>query len=191
MKKSPKIREINPDDVEYIKGDGPYSIIVFKDGEKLHSGYSIKRVSNFLGLVRVHKSYSINPKYANDIKGSYIYMECGKLPISRRRCNEVDNIVFDVKDKSEQYFLFIFDDCSSYYLDMLSVFAVAKTKEEAIDKIVNKFVSDGENDLIVNEKANVLKEFLNTSSHNKIELCSPIASGGIVSLRKPMFNQTN
>lgn len=138
MSKSLSVRNINPDDVEYVKGDGPYSIVVFSDRTSFSSGYSIKKVTAWLGLIRVHKSYAINPKYAHDIKGSYIYMDFGKLPISRRQYSEVDSIVFDVKEKPKEYYLFIFE--GNLLGEESMVFATATTKQEAIDKIIVRYI---------------------------------------------------
>jgi two-component system LytT family response regulator len=86
------IEFISPIEVIYIKGDGNYSIIHFKDGKKMTVSKTLKNIEEKLtdqAFIRIHKSHLINinelVKYVKH-DGGYVILSNGiKLGVSRNK----------------------------------------------------------------------------------------------------------
>lgn len=91
---------INPDDILYIKSDGPYSHFYFTDNRHLLISKTLKESEEVLpakDFFRVHNSYLVNMKYVVKYirgEGGEIVMSNGQqLPVSRTRKQEFLNLL--------------------------------------------------------------------------------------------------
>lgn len=83
---------LNPDDVEYVKSDGPYSHFYFSDGRHLLISKTLKEAEEVLPVetfFRIHHSYLVNLKYVTKYlrgEGGEVLMQSGTvIPVSRSR----------------------------------------------------------------------------------------------------------
>lgn len=86
---SSHLQEINPKDVEYIKADGIYTYIKYKNIEELYmTRRSIRewqeddRYKNF---IRINKKYFVNLKYIKSIN-KHTVLSDGEVLVTKRGC---------------------------------------------------------------------------------------------------------
>jgi two-component system LytT family response regulator len=86
---------INPDDILYVKSDGPYSHFYFTDGRHLLISKTLKEAEEVLpanDFFRIHNSYMVNMKYVQKYlrgEGGEVVMSNGEqLPVSRNKKQE-------------------------------------------------------------------------------------------------------
>ncbi len=83
---------LNPDEVEYVKSDGPYSHFYFMDGRHLLISKTLKEAEDVLpvqSFFRIHNSYLVNMKFISKYlrgEGGEVVMQSGEhIPVSRSR----------------------------------------------------------------------------------------------------------
>jgi len=83
---------LNPDEVEYVKSDGPYSHFYFTDKRHLIISKTLKEAEEVLpaaDFFRIHHSYLVNMKYITKYlrgEGGEVVMHSGEhIPVSRSR----------------------------------------------------------------------------------------------------------
>jgi two-component system LytT family response regulator len=83
---------INPEDILYVKSDGPYSHFYFNDGRHIIISKTLKEAEEVLpaeDFFRIHNSYLINMKYIKKYirgEGGEVVMSNGEqIPVSRTR----------------------------------------------------------------------------------------------------------
>jgi two-component system LytT family response regulator len=87
---------IQTDDITYLEGEGNYSFLYTKDGQKYLVSKTLKSYALILDaitFIRVHKSAIININYLQEIcvePDRYAKLKCGReVSISRRKIHEV------------------------------------------------------------------------------------------------------
>lgn len=71
----------------YVESEGNYCDFFFENGNRMTVRISLTNVSEMLEneLIRTHKSYSVNPKYAMRVTSVKIYLSNGdQIPIGRK-----------------------------------------------------------------------------------------------------------
>lgn len=83
---------INPDDLMYVKSDGPYSHFYFSDKRHLVISKTLKESEEFLPAIdffRIHNSYLVNMKYVQKYirgeGGEVVMANADIIPVSRTR----------------------------------------------------------------------------------------------------------
>nr|MCU0404359.1 LytTR family DNA-binding domain-containing protein [Chitinophagaceae bacterium] len=86
---------INPDDILYVKSDGPYSHFIFTDKRKMVISKTLKEAEEVLPVndfFRIHNSYLINLKYIRQYirgEGGEVILTNGEsIPVARSRKQE-------------------------------------------------------------------------------------------------------
>lgn len=86
---------INPEDILYVKSDGPYSHFYFNDGRHIMISKTLKESEDVLpaeDFFRIHNSYLINLKYVKKYirgEGGEVVMNNGEqIPVSRTKKQE-------------------------------------------------------------------------------------------------------
>lgn len=91
---------INPEEIMYIKSDGPYSHFYFADGRHLLISKTLREAEETLPahlFFRIHNSYMVNMQYVQKYlrgEGGEVVMRNGlQLPVSRNRKQEFLNLL--------------------------------------------------------------------------------------------------
>ena len=91
---------INPDDILYVKSDGPYSHFFFTDKRKMVISKTLKEAEEVLptqDFFRIHHSYLVNLKYIQQYlrgEGGEVIMMSGEIiPVARSRKQEFLNLL--------------------------------------------------------------------------------------------------
>jgi two-component system LytT family response regulator len=74
IKESGKSIRIKIDDIEYIKGGGPYSFIYTTNGDQRTTSKTLKTIHELVGerFLRIHKSYLINTEMIQTFTNNYL-----------------------------------------------------------------------------------------------------------------------
>ena len=111
-----RIRLPQSDQIAYLQGYGNYTFAVLNTGRKLLITKTIARVhsEHWPDLVRIHKSYAINPKALKGIRSGKITIllvainepksagvKLVELPVARRRQEELKQLVSQLSAKSD------------------------------------------------------------------------------------------
>lgn len=93
-----RLRVVELDELVYVEGDGSYSRLVDKSGEKILVSMSLHEVEEKVGtdrFIRCHKSYLVNPDYIRDFwMGSVPELRLkteAVVPVARRRVKEISD----------------------------------------------------------------------------------------------------
>ena len=86
---------INPDDILYVKSDGPYSHFIFTDKRKMVISKTLKEAEEVLpatDFFRIHHSFLVNLKYIQQYirgEGGEVILVTGEsIPVARSRKQE-------------------------------------------------------------------------------------------------------
>ncbi|HSK12696.1 MAG TPA: LytTR family DNA-binding domain-containing protein [Phnomibacter sp.] len=86
---------INPDEILYVKSDGPYSHFIFTDKRKMVISKTLKEAEEVLpasDFFRIHNSYLVNMKYVQQYirgeGGEVVLINGETIPVSRSRKQE-------------------------------------------------------------------------------------------------------
>lgn len=74
-------------DVEYLRAEINYTVIVRLDGKKIISGYNIKKVMelHYKDFLRINRAIAVNPAMISEKKENQIKLINQTFTISRRR----------------------------------------------------------------------------------------------------------
>jgi two-component system LytT family response regulator len=93
-----RLRVVELDELVYVEGDGSYSRLVDKSGEKILVSMSLHEVEEKVGtdrFVRCHKSYLVNPDFIRDFwMGNVPELRLktdAVVPVARRRVKEISD----------------------------------------------------------------------------------------------------
>ncbi|SOE20260.1 LytTr DNA-binding domain-containing protein [Spirosomataceae bacterium TFI 002] len=80
---------INITEIMYLEADANYTILHFKSGEKIISGYHLayheQQLAEQILLVRPNRKYAVNIDFISECKQDVLRVNQLKIPISRRR----------------------------------------------------------------------------------------------------------
>lgn len=85
-RKDGEIVRVDPDSIQYLKGDDNYTHIFLDNGEKLLASSTLKKMDDKLqgyGFIRIHKSFIVPIKGISGLSGNTVFVREKPFPIGK------------------------------------------------------------------------------------------------------------